>query len=95
MAKAKRQSLFIFTWVALSMFAAGWLIHSKIEMPYVGTNGWGAVALISMGVGFFFAGRIRCPNCGFLLSEKHRNTGVLIFLWLFFWEKCPRCGNNL
>ena len=88
MNRSKRQSLVIFLLMMFGMLLgiAAFAVHSISKGIGLG------VMLISNMIGFGFAARLRCSNCGFVLSRKFP-VGALILLWLAK-DKCPNCGEN-
>jgi hypothetical protein len=85
----KRRSLAIF----LFMIAGASLGAAAMTISFVGKSIGLGVMLISLLIGFGFAARLKCPNCGFALSRK-LPAGSLPLLWLAK-DQCPKCNKPL
>ncbi|AZZ37947.1 hypothetical protein CIK05_14430 [Bdellovibrio sp. qaytius] len=82
--KAKRKSFLIFL-MMLCFFLAGAFATESLGKE-IGI----ALMLIPTLVGFLVLARLKCENCGLVLSKKIP-VGPLILLWLAD-DKCPKCN---
>jgi hypothetical protein len=74
--------------IAGALFGAAFTAFSPVA-KIVG----GGITLVSLVVGILLAVRLRCDNCGYVLSEK-LPAGALPLLWLAK-EDCPNCKQPL